>query len=440
MTDSSIRYYSREQVLNLRKQGVVIPDPDTVKIDISIPPEQISGGVVLHPFCRIEGAATCLQPEAALGIHGPATVVNSVVGTGSLVGTLGPVTLDRTVLGPNTVLGCGVAEECVFLGKETTVNDFTTGFGFRARKGSLYEEDASSAQHTDTKMTILFPWVTLGSSLNFCDVLIAGGSGPELGAFSEIGSGAVHFNFTPAGDKATASLCGDAVNGVFLDQERLFIGGNCSVLGPLTAEFGSFSAAGVRVQGKLPPGLNTGNSLKGGTISRDFRIITHALEKTAHQLRYIGELVALVNWYREIRVGIIASNDESRHLYESGMNMVLLNLHERISKLEHFFQLLEKSTNLLSEKPGNEHEFSRQKTMVGNWPVLKKKLEAVKELQLPAPPALVEDIHAQIERANTPYTSLVQGLSVNSANAGKKWLSECALRGGGAFTPLLGQA
>ncbi|MDP7463941.1 MAG: hypothetical protein QF614_05580, partial [SAR324 cluster bacterium] len=91
--------------------------------------------------------------------------------------------------GPNSVLGSGVAEDCVFLGKETLFNDFTTGSGFRIRKGSLYEEDASIAQHTDTKMTILFPWVTLGSNSNLCDLLISGGNGPELGHFTEVGSG-----------------------------------------------------------------------------------------------------------------------------------------------------------------------------------------------------------------------------------------------------------
>jgi len=132
--------------------------------------------------------------------------------------------LKDTVVGPESILGSGVAEQAVLLGKETKVNDFSTGYGFRIRKGSLYEEDASSAQHTDTKMTVLFPWTTLGSNINFCDVLLAGGTGPEPGYFSEVGSGTIHFNFSIRGDKATASLFGDVSSGVFLDQQRLFIG------------------------------------------------------------------------------------------------------------------------------------------------------------------------------------------------------------------------
>ena len=102
------------------------------------------------------------------------------------------------------------------------INDFTTGFGFRVRKGSLYEEASSSAQHTDTKMTVLFPWNPLGSNINFCDVILAGGTGPGLGYFSEVGSGTIHFNFTIRGDKATASLFGDVSRGVFLDRVHVF--------------------------------------------------------------------------------------------------------------------------------------------------------------------------------------------------------------------------
>ena len=125
---------------------------------------------------------------AQIGVDGPATIENSWIGKNAIVGNLGPVTLKDTVVGPQTILGSGVAENAVFLGKETMISDFTTGFGFRVRKGSLYEEDSSSAHHTDTKMTVLFPWNTLGSNINFCDALIAGGTGPELGNFSEVGS------------------------------------------------------------------------------------------------------------------------------------------------------------------------------------------------------------------------------------------------------------
>ena len=94
-------------------------------------------------------------------------------------------------------------------------------------------------------MTILFPWATLGSNINFCDALLSGGTGPELGSFSEVGSGTIHYNYSIRGDKATASLFGDVFQGVFLDQERLFIGGNNSLLGPVKADFGAMTASAI---------------------------------------------------------------------------------------------------------------------------------------------------------------------------------------------------
>ena len=141
---------------------------------------------------------------------------------------MGPVTIKDTFTGPNTVLGCGTSEN-FSKGKET-LNDFTTGYGFRTRKGTLYEEDASSTRSIPTKDFAL-PWVTLGSNINLCDALIAGGTGPELGAFSEVGSGSIHLS-TPSGDKATASLFGNVVEG-FSEPGKTFIGDNC-LLGPMS--------------------------------------------------------------------------------------------------------------------------------------------------------------------------------------------------------------
>jgi UDP-N-acetylglucosamine/UDP-N-acetylgalactosamine diphosphorylase len=51
------------------------------------------------------------------------------------------------------------------------------------------------------KQTILFPFVTLGSLINFCDIFMSGGS--DRKNHSEVGSSYIHFNYTPNQDKAT---------------------------------------------------------------------------------------------------------------------------------------------------------------------------------------------------------------------------------------------
>ena len=171
MHQESLKSYSQKDLKKLLEKGVHIPDLNLVHITRDVQLENIAPGSTIYPFVRIAGSKTQIHSGARIGVRGPVTLENSFIGENAVIGDLGQVTLIDTVVGPKSVLGAGVAEQAVFLGKESMVNDFTTGYGFRVRKGSLYEEDASSAQHTDTKMTILFPWTTLGSDINFCCLL-----------------------------------------------------------------------------------------------------------------------------------------------------------------------------------------------------------------------------------------------------------------------------
>lgn len=76
------------------------------------------------------------------------------------------------------------------------------GSGAHVRGGTILEEEANGAHTVGLKQTILMPFVTLGSLINFCDVLLAGGTSRTN--HSEVGSSYIHFNFTPDGDKTTA--------------------------------------------------------------------------------------------------------------------------------------------------------------------------------------------------------------------------------------------
>lgn len=436
MMNEPIQYHSETDLEMFLERGVVIPDPSTVRIERCLQPGSIAPGVVLHPYCRIEGERSRLGADALLGISGPVRVCSSVVGRGSKVGTLGPVVLRDTVLGPFTVLGSGTAEDTVFLGKENEVNDFTAGYGFRTRRGTLYEEDSSSAQHTDTKMTLLFPWATLGSNINFCDALVSGGSGPELGSFSEIGSGTIHYNFTPSGDKATSSLFGNAVEGVFLNRERIFIGGNNSLLGPMDVQFGASSAAGIRIHGKLTSGLHTGQVLTRRTIKRDFRILIQVRRTIASQFNYLGELCALQNWYREIRVGVMADEPETRELYSEGMRMVRLNIEERIEQLRQFFKLLDQSVDLLSVNQPGGKELERQRFIAACWPKLEEDLKGTLELEIPCPLILKNELDGS-DAGFSDYTRRIREISPEAVQKGAEWLMECREKGGRSLIRLL---
>ncbi|MBF0280627.1 MAG: hypothetical protein HQM13_22725 [SAR324 cluster bacterium] len=422
------KFYALEDLNQLRNQGVIIPAPEQVCLGREVPFESIGKGVTLHPFCRIGGEKTRIFPDAEIGPRGTVVIENSTVGSESVIGNQGSVTLIDTFTGPKTVLGSGEAEQSVILGKETEHNDFSTGVGFRIRKGSLYEEDASSAQHTDTKMTVLFPWVTLGSNVNLCDLMLTGGVGPQLGNFTEVGSGTIHFNFTIRGDKATASLFGNVPDGVFLKEKRLFIGGNNSLLGPLQAEFGAMTAAGVRIAGKLKEGLNLGRGLPVGHMDYDPRIFSKTKEIISQQVSYIGQLVALFHWYREIRFRSVPSDLERLSLFQAGQQTIALNIKERIAQAGQFIEGLETSIQILSSQAMPPRSMiEEQKKLLEHWPRLKAHLENYEDYFWEIPGLLS---HALDESASlhTRYTDIIRNLPHDSVQIGKSWLESIVHR------------
>ncbi len=427
MNENENSYYNSEQLRKFQEHGVIIPDLSSVRIGREVAMKKFAAGSTLHPFVRINGPNTEIHAGANIGLYGPVTLDNSWIGENSVVGSLGAVTLKNTVVGPESIIGSGVAEQAVLLGKETTVNDFSTGYGFRIRKGSLYEEDASSAQHTDTKMTVLFPWTTLGSNINFCDVLLAGGTGPEPGYFSEVGSGTIHFNFSIRGDKATASLFGDVSSGVFLDQQRLFIGGNNSLLGPIQADFGAMTAADVRINGSFSAGLNFGHSLAKGKIDYDPRIFLGAMGIVRKQVNVLAELTALFHWYQQIRIACVAQTPQQKFIYESGLEMVELNHQERLSQLQRFVDAVDNSLSLaFKTETVSKKEIAEQEHLLQCWPDIQNKLAAPASFELTAPNSLLNNIAEQQAQGKVVYTKLVQNLSQEGKQSGKQWLKSIA--------------
>ena len=186
-------------VEKLMAKGVNIPLPQTVWVDDAVDLDRISSnGVFLYPGCRIQGKQTLILDGAKIGAEEPATLVNCFVG-------------------PDVVLGGGYYNKAVFLEKSAT------GTCAHVREGTICEEESSTAHSVALKQTILFPFVILGSLINFCDCLMAGGT--DRKNHSEVGSSFIHFNYTPNQDKATPSLLGNVPKGVMLDQDPIFWAG-----------------------------------------------------------------------------------------------------------------------------------------------------------------------------------------------------------------------
>ena len=173
---------------------------------------------MIHAGCRLFGKSTLIMGQTQIGYESP-------------------VTIQDCQLGPRVALKGGFFKESVFLEKASA------GSGSHVREGCIFEEEAKIAHTVGLKQTILFPFVTLGSLINFCDCLMAGGTSRKN--HSEVGSAYIHFNFTPNQDKATPSLVGDVPKGVMLDQLPIFLGGQGGLVGPSRLAFGTVIAAGT---------------------------------------------------------------------------------------------------------------------------------------------------------------------------------------------------
>ena len=249
------------------------------EVDLS----RIHPTAVIHPGCRIGGAETSIGPDCEIGAESP-------------------VTLRNCQLGKGVKLGGGFAEGSVFL------DGASFGDGFHIRPGTLVEEFANGGHSVGLKQTILFPFATLGSLVNFCDVLMAGGDGPKN--HSEVGSSYIHFNFTPHQDKATASLVGDVARGVLLREKPIFLGGQGGLVGPSRIAYGTVAAAGtilrkdVREENQLIIGAHPFAPQRSRHYDQSqYGDITRIV---ANCREYIRNIIALARWHTLFRAPVMS--------------------------------------------------------------------------------------------------------------------------------------
>ena len=205
--------------------------------------------------------------------------------------------------------------------------------GRRCARGSILEEEANGAHCVGLKQTILFPFVTLGSLINFCDCLMAGGTSRK--DHSEVGSSYIHFNFTPDGNKTTASLFGDVPRGVMLNQPPIFLGGQGGAVGPVRLGYGTVVAAGSVLRDDAPEDGRFIIVAPHPGSERDF--VPHAYKNlarvVANNIVYLANLVALEQWYIHVRQPFFGAQELGSLVYEGALDMLALAKGERTKRL-----------------------------------------------------------------------------------------------------------
>ncbi|WP_435550150.1 protein GlmU [Desulfobacterium sp. N47] len=364
-------------------KGTIFPDPYNVVIGDEVDPDRISGNrVIVYPGSKIYGSSTLISDGVRIGYEGP-------------------VTLESCQVGSEVNLKCGFFKDSVFL------KGSVLGYGSHVREGTILEEEASIAHTVGLKQTILFPYVTLGSLINFCDCFMSGGTSRKN--HSEVGSSYIHFNYTPSQDKATASLIGDVPKGVMLKQKPIFLGGQGGLVGPCRLTFGTTIAAGTicRKDELRPERLIIGGQIKYESIPfipGDNRNIKRIV---SNNIIYIANLSALMHWYHNVRSQFISS-DFPEALLTGLKEKVYFAISERIKRLK---ELLDKTYD-------NNTAIDRL------WPEMEKVFISEEDLSglVSLEHNFLDIINSAIKKSGKEYISVIKNLSDEESDIGTQWL------------------
>jgi UDP-N-acetylglucosamine/UDP-N-acetylgalactosamine diphosphorylase len=385
------------------EKGVHIPNPLTVDIGKEVDIDRISGDhVVIYAGCKIYGEKTLIM-------------------SGTKLGHEGPVTIDDCQMGPSVELKGGFFRKSVFLQRANM------GYGAQVRDACILEEEANGAHAVGLKHTILFPFVTLGSLINFCDCLMAGGTSRRN--HSEVGSSYIHFNYTPNQDKATASLIGDVPRGVMLNQSPIFLGGQGGLVGPARLGYGTVIAAGVIYRGDCPEGgkLLTEGGLERGDSAFCPGLYWHVTRRTLNNINYIANLIALRQWYMGVRSQFFQDDFMSRQLYEGALEKLDLAIDERINRLKALSHKMPQSAELYQRiMRGKDRQglVNQKKEFFSKWQEIADILVSSREKvgEGSKRDGFLKAVAQGREEKGNDYVKVIQGLDTKWSTKGTEWL------------------
>ena len=344
-----------------------------------------------------------------------------MISKGARLGYEAPVTVIDCHIGPQVELKGGFLKSSVFL------EGSSVSSGALVREGCLLEEQANAAHTVGLKQTLLFPFVTLGSLINFCDCFMAGGTSRK--DHSEVGSSYIHFNYTPNQDKATPSLIGDVPRGVMLREPPIFLGGQGGLIGPARIGYGTVIAAGTVYRkdcpegGKLLGGENHSESDKPfhmgfyGEINR----------RVYNNIAYLANLLALKEWYMHIRRPFFQLQELGEALYAGAMGALESMIEERLNRFRALSEKMEASIALgekIAHKNKKETLLRQKKEFLENWQSIEACFTSGHETMIDGKnrDAFIGVIHHHINKGEKNYLQAIKNLSSGESNTGTQWL------------------
>ncbi len=337
---------NRQRIAALQGKGVEAWGPERVYVAPDVDLDAIEAGAVIR-HATLSGS----------DLH---------IARGAIVGTSGHAEVEDCQIGPRVELGAGFYHGATFL-EDVKVRGFA-----EIRPGTLLEEQAEAAHCVAFKNTILTSCCVAGSLINFCDLFMSGGTSRQN--HSEIGSGAIHFNFDPRGDK-WGSLIGD-IRGLLLRSKPIFIGGNCGLVGPIQIGFGTVTVAGSTMSKNIEENLTVsehfGNHRLAGFDHQGYSRLTHKIHTT---VRLIGTLWTLDTWYGQVRLPF--ARPEEKPFYESARTQIKSHIQERINRLETIIAKLTSSFELMNanNQLPKSQTFLQHNKLLKNWKALRTEMQ-----------------------------------------------------------------
>jgi len=382
------------KIRQLLKKGADIPNPLSLDIGDEVNIDQISSeGVKIYPGCRIYGDKTVISAGCRLGYEAPATI-------------------DNCQMGAKVELRGGFFSNAVFLEKANL------GLGAQVREGCILEEEANGAHCVGLKQTILFPFVTLGSLINFCDCLMAGGTSRKN--HSEVGSSYIHFNFTPDADKTTPSLLGDVPRGVMLNQPPIFLGGQGGIVGPVRLGYGNVVAAGSILRRDYPRDNQLIVAPMPAGSARNFTPAAYPNigRIIENNILYLANLKALETWYRQVRKAFFEAAEFGPLLYDGVLSQLALAREERLKRLG---AMAQRAALAASTKPNSA---AARTAFYENIPSIASlfKADICKDETKRLGDGFLEDFHQVAGRDRTNYIETIRNLPPEVAARGVLWL------------------
>ncbi|MEJ2038499.1 MAG: hypothetical protein P8X55_06135, partial [Desulfosarcinaceae bacterium] len=216
-------------------------------------------------------------------------------------------------------------------------------------------------------------------------------------------------------DKATPSLIGDVPKGALLNQAPIFLGGQGGLVGPCRITFGTILGAGSLCRNdQLTPNrlVFEGNATKGSIPFKSgiYRNVNRVL---VNNFYYLGNLFALGQWYRHVRIRFIGT-EMPELLYEGLLATMDVAVNERISQLG----------RLARKMKSGAGEGSLQQQFATRWEEIEASLGQLYENEgnASAKDGFLSELDNHVLKGGAVYLDTIHRLNQHQAELGTNWL------------------